>query len=409
MGMCALAEAEEREVLPRFPRIAVCAVVVGVLLYAAARADVVSIPAAKDNTLYDSFSGDRSNGAGAHLFTGRTAELFNNRRRAVVAFDLTGVIPPESTLNSVSLRLFMSRTPTATATTTQLHRVLTDWGEGASDASGAEGTGAPAQPGDATWIHTFRPGSLWTDPGGDFQPAVSAAAAVGAVGFYTWSSDQMVDDVQFWIDNPALNFGWLLLGNETAIRTARRFDSRENPLKAQQPELIVDFTPPETFACCLLSQDLCLEFTVAECEQAGGITVEGVAECEGDLDGDGFDALCGDECPTDPNKVFPGECGCLQPDTDSDGDGFPNCVDGCPNDPEKTVPGVCGCGVDDDADNDGDNVPDCHDVCPGADDAVFAPECTGAIPTLSAWGVLVTALLLLVAGKIQFGRRTRAT
>ena len=51
-----------------------------------------------------------------------------------------------------------------------------------------------------------------------------------------------------------------------------------------------------------------------------------------------------DECPDDPNKTSPGICGCGTPDTDSDGDGTPDCNDGCPNDPNKTSPGTCGCG-----------------------------------------------------------------
>lgn len=54
-----------------------------------------------------------------------------------------------------------------------------------------------------------------------------------------------------------------------------------------------------------------------------------------------------DLCPTDPNKTAPGVCGCGIPDTDTDGDGTPDCHDQCPNDPNKTTPGSCGCGVPD--------------------------------------------------------------
>ncbi|MCH7729294.1 MAG: IPTL-CTERM sorting domain-containing protein [Planctomycetes bacterium] len=62
--------------------------------------------------------------------------------------------------------------------------------------------------------------------------------------------------------------------------------------------------------------------------------------------------------------------------------------------------------MDDNADSDGDGVPDCDDQCPGVDDAVFAPECEGAIPTTSQWGLIVLTLLLLVGIKmICFGRR----
>lgn len=52
-----------------------------------------------------------------------------------------------------------------------------------------------------------------------------------------------------------------------------------------------------------------------------------------------------DQCPEDPDKTEPGECGCGVPEgscTDSD-DSDPQ--DQCPDDPNKTEPGQCGCGV----------------------------------------------------------------
>ena len=76
---------------------------------------------------------------------------------------------------------------------------------------------------------------------------------------------------------------------------------------------------------------------------------------------------------------------------------------------------------------------DLCEVCPGVDDTVFGhpvcdgsgepcetdhdcpdgescrPSCEVAIPTVSAWGVVVLALLLMTVGKIYFGRRRMAT
>jgi hypothetical protein len=49
-------------------------------------------------------------------------------------------------------------------------------------------------------------------------------------------------DVQSWLDEPGTNFGWLLRGNEATLSTAKRFDSRENPILANQPVLVVDYT-----------------------------------------------------------------------------------------------------------------------------------------------------------------------
>ncbi len=91
---------------------------------------------------------------------------------------------------------------------------------------------------------------------------------------------------------------------------------------------------------------------------------------------------------------------------DADGDGLRNECDGCPYDPNKIEPGICGCDRDDNADSDADGVPDCHDRCLGVDDAVFAPGCDDAIPTVSTWGLVVLGLLLLVGHKIHLSRRT---
>ncbi|UCC30687.1 MAG: hypothetical protein JSU86_00115 [Phycisphaerales bacterium] len=51
-----------------------------------------------------------------------------------------------------------------------------------------------------------------------------------------------------------------------------------------------------------------------------------------------------DNCPNDPDKTEPGQCGCGNPDTDSDNDGTADCNDACSNDPNNDVDGdgVCG-------------------------------------------------------------------
>ena len=50
----------------------------------------------------------------------------------------------------------------------------------------------------------------------------------------------MVADVQSWLVNPASNFGWLVLGDESGSGTAKRFDTRES---ASPPVLTVEYTP----------------------------------------------------------------------------------------------------------------------------------------------------------------------
>jgi hypothetical protein len=199
---------------------------------------IINIMPSKDNTLYeyDPAEGDHSNGAGFHFFAGENG--MGELRRGVVAFDVAGAIPPGSTITAVSLTINMSKTP-AGAVTVELHKLLADWGEGTSHAPMGEGDGAPATTNDATWRHRFFDTVFWTTQGGDFSAAVSASQSVAGIGQYTWSSTQMVADVQSWLDNPGSNFGWLVLGDETGGATAKRFDTRES---ASPPVLTIQYT-----------------------------------------------------------------------------------------------------------------------------------------------------------------------
>ena len=218
----------------------VVATALGALGGSLASAGTVNINPSKDNTLYeyDPDIGDLSNALGLHFFAGKTA--LNVLRRGVLAFDIAGNIPPGSTITAVSLSANVSRTPTNTAYVMELHKLLADWGEGTSHAPMGEGDGAPATANDATWRHSFFDTVFWTTQGGDFSATVSASQSVGSTGHYMWSSAQMVADVQSWLDNPGSNFGWLVLGDETAIATAKRFDTRES---ASPPVLTIDYTP----------------------------------------------------------------------------------------------------------------------------------------------------------------------
>lgn len=199
----------------------------------------VSIPASKDNTLYEDAMGTLSNGKGPHIYAGKTGPRGQERiRRCLLAFDLAS-IPAGAIIDSVKLRLLMSQSSSG-AQMIQLRRVLANWGEGASNASEPGGGGVPATTGDATWLHRFFNATRWTNAGGDFATTASASQAVGGNGFYTWgSTPQMVADVQAWLDTPASNFGWSLLGNEESSMTAKRFDSREIPTAANRPTLTV--------------------------------------------------------------------------------------------------------------------------------------------------------------------------
>ena len=215
------------------------AVLLAIVSMSPAAAEVVEIGALKDNTLYEDLNGDVSNGAGVYFFAGNTA--LEEIRRGVIAFDVAAAVPEGATIDAVTLKLHMSKT-IAGPEAVFLHWILADWGEGASDAPQEEGMGTTAEPGDATWVHRFFPTVDWASTGGDFAAASSGDALVDNIGFYTWSSAGMVADVQSWLDSPADNFGWIVIGNEASIATAKRFDSRENSDESERPVLTIEFT-----------------------------------------------------------------------------------------------------------------------------------------------------------------------
>jgi hypothetical protein len=191
----------------------------------------------KDNTIFSEGS-NKSNGAGQYVFAGSTA--FGTARRALIEFDVAGNVPAGARITGVALTMQMSRTRTGSVPVT-LNRLLADWGESTSDAVAEEGAGALAEPGDATWAHTFYDGELWSAPGGDYEPAISAALSVGGLGSYTWSSTEMIADVQSFLDDPASNFGWIVIGLEMTSNSAKRFDSRDHPDPARRPSLLVEY------------------------------------------------------------------------------------------------------------------------------------------------------------------------
>jgi hypothetical protein len=198
----------------------------------------VGIPASADNTLYENLTGALSNGQGEWMFAGATGDTL--LRRAVIRFNVADSVPAGATIKSATLRLNMDKTISG-ATPVSVHKITTNWGEGASEASFNEGGGDTAQPGDATWLHGIYDTDLWTTPGGDYVGTASATTSVSGVAVYEWTSATMVADVQDWLDNPGNDFGWILFGDETAPTTAKRFATRQNSTVAARPQLLVTY------------------------------------------------------------------------------------------------------------------------------------------------------------------------
>jgi hypothetical protein len=233
---------------------AAAAMVLGVLPIRPAGATQVALTPSQDNTLYESTTTDESSGAGPALVAGATG--IGRLRRALLAFD-TGTLPAGVRVDSVQLVLHVTRAQDAVARNFVLHRALAQWGEGTSNAGGDSigpggGQGVPATVGDATWNYRIYDTQRWAQVGGDFDPAPLATALVGGIGTYTWgSTPALVADVQRWVQGGE-NFGWVLVGVESAFTTTRRFASRQSSIVAAWPSLVVHYTPsavaPATWA-----------------------------------------------------------------------------------------------------------------------------------------------------------------
>ena len=234
-----------------------------------ASAQSVTLGASSSNTLIQvassAGSAQLSNGQG-DIFVGRTNQdgqgpATISIRRGLVAFDVADNVPAGATITGVTLAIQDVKGMNGDQTIS-LSRMLRSWGQGTSYFSG--GIGAPATNNDATWYYTYFNASnpaaspAWTmpggKPGGDFSSTASAQALDSAGGTSTvvWSSTAspaMTADVQAWLDSPAANFGWILMGNESAGQTAKRLGGQTAATYGETPpELTVQYnTVPWTW------------------------------------------------------------------------------------------------------------------------------------------------------------------
>lgn len=293
----------------------------------------VTLFPSKDNTLYQS-SNTVSCGAGSHLITGRTDAA--SLRRAVLAFDVAGSVVAGSTITGVSMSIVVNRERDNAARDHSLHRLTEDWGQGASNCDGAEGQGAPAETGDATWLYSFFNTSTWSNLGGSFNltPSVTVSLANGN-GTFLFSGGSLIADVQEMLDFAGNNFGWVLIGEEGVDKTARRFYSSENGQPSRGPVLVVDFTPPAGAEACCAIEGFCALTDAGSC---AGTNLPGVTSCTPNPCDQPQGTCCSDlgDCQVigqadciDQGDTFQGEGGSCDPNPCSGG-GLEKFVDALP-------------------------------------------------------------------------------
>lgn len=350
------------------------------LVPGAGRAGSASVPAAADATLIESPAGALANGAGPHLFSGRTSQASDFRRRALLRFDLDGHVPRGAVVTSARLVLTLTESHDVPVEV-KVHRVLAPWTEGPAAASG--GSGAPAGPGDTTWLHASYGGALWDAPGGDFDAAASASATVAGAGPYAWSSPDLAADVQRWLDDPASNRGWIVIGNEAAPSSVKRFGARESGDAAAQPVLEVAFGR-----------------RIGACED-GDLAPDALSLCASYcevLDCDGAAARAPAPACERLAAFFESAAGRPLPCTilDRDADGVPDEADNCP---AAANPGQ----EDGDADGVGDACDNCAAVPnPGQEDGSGAEGVGDACDCPCFTSVAVASLVLTLQDAVTY-------
>ena len=225
-------------------RLAATVSALGFVFAGYAAAGTVAVVADRDATLFEHSDGVAASGAGPSLFAGRNNQGDNSVRRALLRFDV-GDVPPRAARGIVAeVALIVTNLTESNVDPREyrLHRVLADWGEGASSSEG--GGGAPAQTGDATWVHAFHDQTFWSHNGGQFEGEPSARLVIAGPGVYRFESDGLLRDVRLFALHPELNFGWILIGDETVRQTVKAFGSRENLDPTARPFLEITFRGP---------------------------------------------------------------------------------------------------------------------------------------------------------------------
>jgi len=201
----------------------------------------IALPCVKDNTLYESATGSLSNGQGNGVFVGVTGQP--GLRRALLQFNIASAVPTGARIVDARLTLHCIQSAFGGPLDVTMHRVLQSWGEGNSRTTGGGGAGAPAQNGDATWLHRFYNNSFWTTPGGDFVASPSATIETPPFGVCSSEvTNALLADVQLFLDSPAQNHGWLLKTNEITPYMARKIESRHGTFLP--PSLSITYIMP---------------------------------------------------------------------------------------------------------------------------------------------------------------------
>jgi hypothetical protein len=245
---------------------------------ASARAAEIVFPAFQDATLLGGTDATTNQSlADPGLFVGTDGQ--DNPKRSLIEFNIQQsvqgqTIPVGATITSVQLTMTVGQVAgsgggssggSGTAETISLFDESQAWGQPTNVAGatsfGGTGHGGSPKTGDATWNYAMYTSSPWGIAGGDWTSTLTTVASASVTGqtiSFTWASTPaMVADVQNWLDDPSVNFGWIIKNaDETDATDFRAFWSAQGAAAASNsfaPALTVDFVVPEPASVAMLA------------------------------------------------------------------------------------------------------------------------------------------------------------
>ncbi len=173
-------------------------------------------------------------GASTTKYVGRTASGSGGRRiRLLLQFNISSIPACAMSISRASLLLNMSRGQDSLLS---IHRVGANWTAGNGTDSSAN-PAAVASLGEPTWFHRAYNSSLWLSPGGDFAAIASAVDSNVACDLggcvREIATAQLAADVANWRTGLLPNNGWILIGTESILQTAQRYETTAITLKAE--------------------------------------------------------------------------------------------------------------------------------------------------------------------------------
>ncbi len=140
------------------------------------------------------------------------------RERSLVAFSLAS-LPGDA-------RVLLARThlnvqgSVGKAILIEAHRVNASWTQGGASWNQRDGT------------------NYWNRPGGDYDGAILDSQNVSTAGDYSWN---VTSAVQTWVDNPALNYGFIFATTDSGLNNTKTIQSSEAAPLSTTPKLEVTY------------------------------------------------------------------------------------------------------------------------------------------------------------------------